>query len=96
MFTEQEPQLLATVGAALALQLQNAETHHQIQDLALKDPLTEVLNRRALVGPLSRELKACRRYGTFACLLLLDLDHFETVNDLLRRCMRPNPKGVQS
>ena len=29
MFTEQELQLLATVGAALALSLRNAETHHQ-------------------------------------------------------------------
>lgn len=82
-FTEQEQQLLATVGASLALTLRNADTHQQMHELALRDPLTEVLNRRALDGPLTRELKAGLRYGTPACLLLLDLDYFKTVNDLL-------------
>lgn len=82
-FTEQEQQLLATVGASLSLTLRNAETHQEIQDLALRDPLTGLLNRRALDGPLTREYKAGPRYGTPACLLLLDLDYFKTVNDLL-------------
>jgi diguanylate cyclase (GGDEF)-like protein len=82
-FTEQEQQLLATVGASLSLTLRNADTHHQIQDLALRDPLTGALNRRALDGPLTREFKAGLRYGAPACLLLLDLDYFKTVNDRL-------------
>lgn len=82
-FTDQEQQLLATVGTSLALTLRNADTHQQLQDLALRDPLTEVLNRRALDGPLTRELKAGLRYGTPACLILLDLDYFKTVNDVL-------------
>jgi diguanylate cyclase (GGDEF)-like protein len=63
--------------------LHNAETHQHLQDLALRDPLTDVLNRRAFDGPLIRELKAGLRYGTPACLLLVDLDYFKTVNDLL-------------
>jgi diguanylate cyclase (GGDEF)-like protein len=83
IFSEQERQLLATVGAALALALRNSHAHRHLQELALKDPLTRVLNRRALDGPLDRELKAGHRYGTPACLLLLDLDYFKTVNDLL-------------
>ena len=82
-FTEQEQQLLATVGASLALTLRNAESHRHLQELALRDPLTGLLNRRALDGPLARELKAGLRYGTAACLILLDLDYFKTVNDLL-------------
>jgi len=82
-FTEQEQQLLATVAASLALTLRNADTHQQIQEMALRDPLTDILNRRALDGPLTRELKAGLRYGTPACVLLLDLDYFKTVNDLL-------------
>lgn len=82
-FTEQERQLLATVGTSLALSLRNAESHRHLQDLALRDPLTGVLNRRALDGPLTRELKTGLRYGTAACLILLDLDYFKTVNDVL-------------
>lgn len=82
-FTEQEQQLLATVGTSLALSLRNAESHRHFQDLALRDPLTGILNRRALDGPLTRELKTGLRYGTAACLILLDLDYFKTVNDVL-------------
>lgn len=82
-FSAQEGEWLATVGAALALALRNAETHQQIQELALRDPLTGLLNRRALDAPLSHELRAGLRYGTPACLILLDLDYFKTVNDVL-------------
>lgn len=82
-FTEQERQLLATVGASVALSLRNAEAYQQLHHLALHDPLTGLLNRRALDGPLTREVKAGLRYGTPACLMLLDLDYFKTVNDRL-------------
>lgn len=82
-FSKHEHHLLATVGTSVALTLRNAETHHRLQDLALRDPLTGALNRRALDAPLTRELKAGLRYGTPACLILLDLDYFKTVNDLL-------------
>ncbi|ALA58563.1 putative Diguanylate cyclase [Nitrospira moscoviensis] len=82
-FTDQERQLLATVGTSVALSLRNADSHRHLQDLALRDPLTGLLNRRALDGPLARELKAGLRYGAPACLILLDLDYFKTVNDRL-------------
>lgn len=82
-YTGQEQQLLATIAAALAVALGNADVHGQIQELALRDPLTGVLNRRALNGPLQRELNAGLRYGSSACLLLLDLDYFKSVNDRL-------------
>jgi diguanylate cyclase (GGDEF)-like protein len=82
-YTGQEQQLLATIAAALAVALGNADVHGQIQELALRDPLTGVLNRRALNGPLQRELNAGLRYGASACLLILDLDYFKSVNDRL-------------
>jgi diguanylate cyclase (GGDEF)-like protein len=82
-YTGQEQQLLGTIAAALAVALGNADVHGQIQELALRDPLTGVLNRRALNGPLQRELNAGLRYGSSACLLILDLDYFKTVNDCL-------------
>lgn len=82
-FSEQEHQLLATVGTSLSLSLRNADTYQDIQELASRDPLTGVLNRRSLDGPLTREFKAGLRYGASACLMLLDLDYFKTVNDRL-------------
>lgn len=82
-FTDQERQWLTILGASLALALRNADSYQQIQQAALHDPLTEVLNRRALDGPLAREWRAGVRYGLSACLLLLDVDYFKTVNDVL-------------
>lgn len=82
-FTEDEQQLLATIGTSLSLTLRNADAHQDLQNMALRDPLTGVLNRRALDEPLRRELKSGLRYGAPACLMMLDLDYFKTVNDRL-------------
>ena len=82
-FTEDEQQLLATIGTSLSLTLRNADAHQDLQDMALRDPLTGVFNRRALDEPLMRELKAGLRYGVPSCLMILDIDYFKTVNDHL-------------
>lgn len=82
-FTEDEQQLLATIGTSLSLTLRNADAHQDLHNMALRDPLTGVFNRRALDEPLTRELKAGLRYGAPACLMILDLDYFKTVNDRL-------------
>ena len=49
--------------------------------LAQTDPLTQVLNRRALTDRLVSELDRARRYGHSVAVLMLDLDHFKLVND---------------
>jgi diguanylate cyclase (GGDEF)-like protein len=82
-FTEAEFHVFSTVGTSLALALRNADTHRKIQELALRDSVTGLLNRRALEGVLARELKAGTRYSTSACFILVDLDFFKVVNDQL-------------
>jgi diguanylate cyclase (GGDEF)-like protein/PAS domain S-box-containing protein len=47
------------------------------------DPLTALLNRRAFVRELSRELARARRYGGGGAVLFVDLDDFERLNDSL-------------
>jgi len=81
-FSESELQLLSMVGTALSLSLHNAAIHQQMQELASRDGLTGLLNRRALEDVLSRELKASTRYRASACLILIDVDYFKSVNDL--------------
>lgn len=82
-FSESDIHLLSMVGSSLSLALHNAAIHQQMQELASRDGLTGLLNRRALEEALSRELKAGTRYRASACLILVDLDYFKRVNDVL-------------
>ena len=81
VFTEVEFHVLSTVGTSLAVAFRNADTHQQIQQLASRDSLTGLLNRRALEEILARECKTGSRYRTSACFLLVDVDYFKVVND---------------
>jgi diguanylate cyclase (GGDEF)-like protein/PAS domain S-box-containing protein len=53
----------------------------EIARLATTDPLTGVANRRRFLGQLGMELDRVRRLGDPATLLMLDVDHFKSVND---------------
>jgi len=53
----------------------------QLEDSIERDPVTDVLSRRAIIARIERAL-ADRRAGTVA-LFFVDLDGFKTVNDML-------------
>ncbi len=55
--------------------------HDRLIQLATKDPLTGVGNRRALEAKLEDVIRKSRRQPTVASLIMLDLDHFKAVND---------------
>ena len=50
-------------------------------ELSTRDPLTGLHNRRALLGEMVRELDRLARSGESALLLLVDIDHFKSIND---------------
>ncbi|MCA9602063.1 MAG: sensor domain-containing diguanylate cyclase [Myxococcales bacterium] len=49
--------------------------------LSLTDDQTQAFNRRYEMPRLEEEISRSRRYGTPLTVLMLDLDHFKTVND---------------
>jgi diguanylate cyclase (GGDEF)-like protein len=53
----------------------------EAEDLADRDPLTPVLNRRAFVRELGRIRTFSERYDSPASLVYFDLDGFKSVND---------------
>jgi len=53
----------------------------QLCDLSLKDPLTGLYNRRYFDAELEAEIDRVARSGEAALLLMLDIDHFKSVND---------------
>lgn len=52
-----------------------------LEQLSLIDPLTGLLNRRALLEAHKIAREAPRRTGSYLSLLLIDLDHFKRIND---------------
>lgn len=60
-------------------QLQAANT--QLQELALHDGLSGLLNRRHWENCLEREFARHRRHNSQASLVLFDIDHFKKLND---------------
>ena len=53
----------------------------KLEYLASIDPLTELVNRRRLDEVLAQEFERTSRYQGELSLILLDIDHFKTVND---------------
>jgi diguanylate cyclase (GGDEF)-like protein len=57
------------------------EANRLLQELASRDPLTEIYNRRYFLELSAIELERARRAGRHASLLMIDIDHFKKVND---------------
>jgi diguanylate cyclase (GGDEF)-like protein len=66
------------------LQVQLAEIealHTQLREQALRDPLTNLFNRRHLDDSLKREIHQAGRYRRELSILMLEIDSFKTYND---------------
>ena len=55
--------------------------YQQMQELALRDGLTQLLNRRAIRDRAASELARARRQGTAFAVAIIDIDHFKSIND---------------
>jgi two-component system chemotaxis response regulator CheY len=53
----------------------------RMEELATHDPVTGLLNRRALYSHAEAELNRSQRYGKPLSFVMLDIDHFKAVND---------------
>jgi diguanylate cyclase (GGDEF)-like protein len=73
--------LLEQLGVVVSICLSNVAAHEELRALAFKDPLTGLLNRRAMEKALKREFGRAKRYNTPLSLVFIDLDGFKLVND---------------
>lgn len=67
------------IGTAEKLKRAN----EKLEELVFIDPLTELLNRRGLELVLAHEIAAMKREGSELFTLILDLDDFKKINDVL-------------
>lgn len=61
---------------------QTLRSHHKrLNNLATIDYLTQAGNRRLFQQDLDNNIRNCERHNIPCCLILLDMDHFKSLND---------------
>ncbi|GAA3917924.1 GGDEF domain-containing protein [Litoribacillus peritrichatus] len=80
-FIEEELTILEGLFSTLYFPLKNSLTYRAAITAARKDPLTNTWNRAAMDETLSREVELSKRHNLPMSILMLDLDHFKSVND---------------
>jgi len=76
-----DTQLLEQLAVKVSISLSNVIAHERLKWLAVRDPLTGVLNRRIMETVLTREFKRAQRYKSPLSLVFIDLDDFKIIND---------------
>ncbi|MDQ7844044.1 MAG: GGDEF domain-containing protein [Armatimonadota bacterium] len=72
---------LVMAGIAWVLVLRLQESQRQLHDLAIRDPLTGLYNRRYFREVYAAEVLRARRTGRTFSVAMLDLDDFKRFND---------------
>jgi two-component system cell cycle response regulator len=79
-----DEELVARVKVHLkikALQDELREKNQKLEDLSNTDGLTRVTNRRHFMELLELEFIRARRYGSTMSYVMIDIDHFKSIND---------------
>jgi diguanylate cyclase (GGDEF)-like protein len=80
-FSERDLSVLVGFAAHIRECAESEEREALAREQARTDPLTGLLNRRALEEQLEQEIARAKRTGRTSCLLMIDLDEFKAVND---------------
>lgn len=73
--------LIGSFLQATTVAYENAVMTRKIHDMAIKDPLTSLYNRRYFNERLEEEIQRSRRTRLPVSLIYLDIDHFKKYND---------------
>ncbi len=78
---EAELRMLETIVAHAATSLANVQMYKRMEMMATTDGLTGLVNHRRFKELLDEALARAERFGRKVSVLMVDADHFKTVND---------------
>lgn len=78
---EERERIAVTAGEYMGLALVNSRLRQALQQQSIRDPLTDMFNRRYLEETLDREIRRATRQTSPICCLMIDIDHFKLFND---------------
>ncbi len=73
--------LAAIFANQVALALANLKLREALQQQSVRDPLTQLFNRRYLLETMERELARAKRSQLSLGVIMIDVDHFKGYND---------------
>jgi diguanylate cyclase (GGDEF)-like protein len=80
-FQSADVQALESVADIVATAIQNAGYVEKIRQLAFKDGLTGLFNRRFFEMRILEEIERTTRYKGSMSVVMIDIDHFKRIND---------------
>ena len=81
-FTDRDQRQFKLVASLIAQSLSTANAFETMREASLVDPLTGCATRAEGARRFEAELRRAHRAGTSLAVLMLDLDHFKSINDL--------------
>jgi diguanylate cyclase (GGDEF)-like protein len=80
-FKARDEELLLVLAGQLGVALEKLHLFEQVKELAARDSLTGLYNRRHFYELGHKEFSRARRYDTDLSAVMLDFDQFKAVND---------------
>jgi diguanylate cyclase (GGDEF)-like protein len=78
---EERERVAGSAAEYLGLALANMRLREALREQSIRDPLTNLYNRRYLDATLVREVMRAERNNASAAVMMLDIDHFKKFND---------------
>lgn len=80
-FSENDIRFLTLVANQIALAMENADLYTKTRELAVRDELLGIYNRRHFQQVMQMEWKRATRFKRPLSLIMVDVDHFKDFND---------------
>lgn len=80
-FTPTDRQSLSSIASQIAVAYDRSQLYSCTKELAVRDELTGLYNRRHFSQMLELELKRAERYKRHISILMIDVDYFKKFND---------------
>ncbi|MBI5778414.1 MAG: diguanylate cyclase [Planctomycetes bacterium] len=80
-YFEAQKQLATTVVEHISSALANLSLRKKLREQSIRDPLTELFNRRYMEESLERELHRAKRNNLPIGIIMFDIDNFKVFND---------------
>ena len=80
-FEQDDVRLLSTIGDLGAMAIENAQLYERIEEMAIRDSLTNLFLRRYLLDRMAHEIRRELRRQDELSFLMIDLDKFKQYND---------------